>query len=98
MPFIQGAYLASYGHDMHQDVKALVKTCEACQKRDPGREEEALHPTWVSYMWQKVSLDIVHMPALQRERVFVAARDDFSGWPEARALRNTNAKSVARFI
>ena len=30
--------------------------------RDPTRIEEALHPTYVSFLFQKVSLDVVHMP------------------------------------
>jgi hypothetical protein len=34
--------------DLAKDVARHCRTCEAYQKREPGREEEALHPTWVS--------------------------------------------------
>lgn len=84
--------------DMVRDGKRYVQTCEACQKRDPARSEEALHPTWVNGMWQKVGLDIVHMPSSQGMKYLVVARDDFSGWPEARALHSATAKNVAKFL
>ena len=83
---------------MPQDVKAFVRTCEACQKRDPGRLEEALHPTWVTHMWEKIGLDVVHLPKCRGFKYLVVARDDFSGWPEARALHHATAKNVAKFI
>jgi hypothetical protein len=38
------------------------------------------------------------MPNSKGFSKLVIVRDDFSGWPEARALRNANAKSVAKFI
>ena len=47
---------------LFKDVQAFVKSCEQCQRRASGREEEALHPTWVSVLWEKVAIDIVHMP------------------------------------
>ena len=84
--------------NLARDVKNYVRTCEACQKRDPTRLEEALHPTWVNGMWQKVGLDVVHMPACRGMKYLVIARDDFSGWPEAKALHSATAKNVAKFL
>ncbi len=34
--------------NLHEEVKAYVQTCEECQRRDPSRSIEALHPTWVA--------------------------------------------------
>jgi hypothetical protein len=60
--------------------------------------EEALHPTWVSVMWQKVCLDIVYMPVIGGFKYMVLARDDLSGWVEGRPLREKTAAAVARFL
>jgi hypothetical protein len=75
-----------------------VKSCRECQMRDNRRQEEALHPTWVSAMWQKVCLDIVYMPPVQGFKYLVLARDDLSGWVEGRPLREKTAAPVARFL
>lgn len=80
------------------DSEKHVTTCEACQKRDGRRMEEALHPTWVSVMWQKVCMDIVYMPAVEGYKFLVMARDDLSGWVEGRPLRKANTASAAKFL
>ena len=80
------------------DVKAYVKTCEICQFRANDQEEEALRPTWTIDRWQKVGLDIVHMPPSRGFHYLVLARSDFSGWVEGRALRRATSESVARFL
>ena len=80
------------------DSCTYVRTCDSCQRRAPRREEEALHPTWVAGMWQKVAVDVVHMPQKDNMNYLVVARDDFSGWPEARALHAATTAAVARFV
>jgi hypothetical protein len=84
--------------DLYGDAQKYVKTCPQCQMRDPTREEEALHPTWVTLLWEKVGVDIVHMPPDKGKHYLVVARDDFSGWAEARALPEARAWRVAKFL
>jgi hypothetical protein len=84
--------------NMYDEVKKYVKTCEACQLRDPTREEEALHPTWVSVLWEKVGLDVTYMPPDRGKSFLVVARDDLSGWVEARALPDVKSWRVAKFL
>jgi hypothetical protein len=84
--------------NMGADVEKHCRTCDICQRRRPRQEQEALHPTWVSVMWKKVSLDVVHMPAVKGKRYIVVARDDLSGWVEARALSRADSKAIAKFI
>lgn len=84
--------------DLAKLVTKYVRSCEECQKRDGRRLEEALHPTWVSVMWQKVCLDIVYMPNIGGYKYLVLARDDLSGWVEGRPLREKTAPAVARFL
>ena len=87
-----------YWETCYQDTKAFVASCERCQCRDSKRLEEALYPTWSSVMFQKIGLDIVHMPACSGKDYLVVARDDLSGWVEARALANATSEAVAKFI
>jgi len=49
-------------------------------------------------MWEKVGLDVVHLPRDNGKNFFVMARDDLSGWPEGRALAKADAASIAKFI
>ena len=79
-------------------VIKYVRSCKECQMRGGRRLEEALHPTWVSVMWQKVCVDIVYMPRVKGFKYLVLARDDLSGWVEGRPLREKEAKGVARFL
>ena len=60
--------------------------------------DKELHPTLYSALWRKVGLDVVHMPKSAGFGYLVAMRDDFSGWVEAKAIRHTDAKTIAAFI
>ena len=84
--------------NLGKDVERHCRTCDICQRRRPNQEEEALHPTWVSVMWKKVALDVVHMPLVKGKAYMVAARDDLSGWVEARAIAKADSKAIAKFI
>lgn len=76
-------------------VTEVVKSCEQCQRRSPMKERENLYPTATSRLFQKVEVDGVHMGAGSGEyRYFVIARDDFSGWAEAKAMVKLDADSV----
>ena len=83
---------------MYEEVRNYVKSCERCQLRDPSREEEALHPTWVSFLWEKVAVDVVHMPMDHGKNFLVVARDDLSGWVEAEPLTSADSEKVANFL
>jgi hypothetical protein len=87
-----------YWENCYKDVKAFVASCDRCQLRDPRRLEEALYPTWSSALFEKIGLDIVQMPPCQGKNYLVVAREDLSGWVEARALAKANSASVAKFI
>lgn len=65
--------------DLSTNVRTYVRSCERCQKRKPNKEEEALHSTWVTFMWQKLGLDVVHMSKSQGKSYIIMTRDDLSG-------------------
>jgi len=83
---------------MYEDVLNYIKTCEECQRRARTRYEEPLHPTWSITVWEKVGIDVVHMPNAGNYKYIVLARDDLSGWVEGRALTAANSRNVSRFI
>ena len=85
-------------NDMSKEIAAYCKSCPACQFRAPDREDEALHPTWVSMLWQKVGVDLVMMPAVGRYKYLVLARCDLSGWVEGEPLTTSSSKVVAKFL
>ena len=84
--------------NLYADVKTYLRTCPECQKRDPTRIEEVLHPTYVSFLFQKVGLDVVYMPPCMGFNFIVLARCDLSGWVEGRALRKADSPAVAKFM
>ena len=64
---------------MYEEVRSFVKICEQCQLRDFTREKKALHPTWVSFLWEKVAVDVIHMSMDHGKHFLVVTRDDLSG-------------------
>ena len=80
-------------------VSRYQKSCYACQKMDKRKEQEPLHPTSSAFIFQKVALDIVHMPVVGRGyQYLVLARDDLTGWVEGRALKTKSSQGVAKFL
>ena len=83
---------------MYEDCRRFVESCDECQRRARIRFEEPLNPTWSATVWDKVGLDVVHMPSSGGYKYIVFARDDLSGWLEGRALTSASSKSVAKFL
>jgi reverse transcriptase-like protein/integrase-like protein len=80
------------------DCRKYVQECRACQHRDKTREEEALHPSRVVPIFGCVGIDVVKLPDCGPYNCLVVARDDFSGWPEAKPMKNPTAKKIAQFL
>ncbi|OMJ16874.1 Retrovirus-related Pol polyprotein from transposon [Smittium culicis] len=88
-----------YWPGMYSDVEKFVKSCESCQKRSRGKVKEPYYPTWESDVFKKIGVDLVLMPTGKLDmKYLVVARDDFSGWVEARPLRNNISESVWKFL
>ncbi len=88
-----------YWPGMKGSVHEWIQSCPECQQRTARREMEAHSPTLTSRIFQKVALDVVHMTAKGgRYKYLVVARDDLSGWVEARALTTIKASNLADFL
>lgn len=73
------------------------KSCEVCQKTDLGCVAEIFYPTGESTVFGRISMDVVQIKAGGAKDLIVA-RDDFSGWVEAKFLKNISSKSVVAFL
>ena len=85
-----------------KDVRDFILCCERCQKVNPALKTPVgqLHPIPVpSEVMVQIRVDISNLPKTEEGYCcIVVAIDYFSKWPEARALKNHTAKSVAKFL
>jgi hypothetical protein len=87
-----------YWDNLYKECAEHVAACRPCQKRDGQKQYETLHATEPEGLFVKIGLDVVYMSPSHGNHYLVVARDDFSGWPEARALASNKASSIAKFI
>ena len=89
-----------YWDQMYRDIKEYVKTCEECQKRQKGKRSEPLHPIQVGRAFERIGIDLVGpLPITkQNNRYIIVATDYLTRWPEARAVPDAGANTLAQFI
>jgi hypothetical protein len=89
-----------YWPQMGEDVKEYIKTCDVCQRRGPQQRREELIPIKIQGPFHRIGIDIKGpLPVTSNgNRYIVVAMDYFSKWPEARAIPNMRAETVAKFI
>ncbi|MBW0580108.1 hypothetical protein O181_119823 [Austropuccinia psidii MF-1] len=82
---------------MKKSVKKWVQSCLACHKRSQSLQREQGKSTAKSTIFERVSMDAVHIKS-GRWNCMVVARDDFSGWPETVGLVKLTAKEIAEWF
>jgi hypothetical protein len=87
-----------YWHKYYDDIRDYIKSCAPCQKKDVRRLEETLYPSQAVPLFHRITIDCTHLPLRNNKDCLVVARDDFTNWVEARAIRTPDSKKVARFI
>ena len=90
--------LRFYWPYLYSDIKHHVASCHECQIRNTKRVEIPLTVSTPATLFSKVYIDIMLMPRKKGYRYIVAARDDLSRAAEGRALKKSNAKSLAKFF
>ena len=85
---------------MFEDVRTYVKTCDTCQRRGSQTRREPLTPLKIEGPFCRVGIDIKGpLPRTEKgNRYIIVAMDYFTKWPEARAVDNIRAETVAKFI
>ena len=78
----------------------LEHACDICQHRGPQQRREELIPIKIQGPFHRIGIDIKEpLPVTSNgNRYIVVAMDYFSKWPEARAIPNIKAETVAKFI
>ncbi|XP_071842970.1 uncharacterized protein [Apostichopus japonicus] len=91
-----------YWRGLANDVLEYVKQCEACQKSNNTFDKKVakLHPIPVTSVWHQVGVDMIGpLPeTISGNKYVITLCDYFSKWPEAVAVRNKTAKTVANFL
>ena len=86
--------------NMFQEIKEFVESCDACQRKNPAVKSQPLHPIKVTGPFDQIGIDIVgRLPKSKRgNQYIIVAVDYFTKWPEARAIEDIKASTVAQFI
>jgi hypothetical protein len=89
-----------YWDQMYKDIQNYVKSCETCQKRLKGKRKEPLHPIQVGRAFERIGIDLVGPLQItqQNNRYIIVATDYLTRWPEARAVPDAGAETLAKFI
>lgn len=87
--------LRAWWPGLEKDIRRYVKSCDLCQRQNPVQEREKSAITLPAGLFSKIHFDCVH---LRQGLYFISARDDLSGWVEARILRNLKSKTCAKFV
>jgi hypothetical protein len=89
-----------YWPRMYKMVEQYVKSCDSCQRRGKPKRVEALHPIPVGDPFDQVGIDIVGplTETTNGNRYIIVATEYLTKWPEARAISDTKASTVAKFI
>ncbi len=85
-------------NDLYDDVQKYVKICSQCQMRNSIKEKEAFHFIWMTLLWKKIEMNIVHMSSNKEKHYLIVTRDDFFDWTETRALFETKAWRMTKFL
>ena len=86
--------------NMGDDIKAYIKSCDTCQRRQRPMKTEPLHSLKVGQPFDRLGMDIVGPLPLTKNgnQYIVVATEYLTKWPEARALPDAKATSVVSFF
>ncbi len=85
-------------NDLYDDAQKYVKICSQCQMRDSIKKEKAFHFIWMTFLWKKIEVNIVHMSSNKEKHYLIVARDDFFEWAETRVLFEAKAWRMTKFL
>lgn len=89
-----------YWDQMYRDIQEYVRTCTECQVRKKGTRKEPLHPIQIGRAFERIGIDLVGpLPITQQNnRYIIVATEYLTRWPEARAVPDATAETLAKFI
>jgi hypothetical protein len=66
--------------------------------RNSIKEKEALHFIWMTLLWKKIEMNIVHMSSNKKKHYLIVVRDDYFEWTKARVLFETKTWRMTKFL
>ncbi|GBC15302.2 putative integrase core domain protein [Rhizophagus irregularis DAOM 181602=DAOM 197198] len=86
--------------NMKRDVEKYVKSCDNCQRRNNPQGLHELHPIEVKEPFHMIGIDVIGPLSRTEEgnKYIVVAIDFFTKWPEAKVIKEANAKEISKFI
>ncbi|GBC28728.2 retrovirus-related Pol polyprotein from transposon 412 [Rhizophagus irregularis DAOM 181602=DAOM 197198] len=86
--------------NMKRDIEKYVKSCDNCQRRNNPQGLHELHPIEVKEPFHMIGIDVIGpLPRTEEgNKYIVVAIDFFTKWPEAKAIKEANAKEISKFI
>src|SRR5579884_1270967 len=85
---------------MGTDIKNFIRSCETCQRTGGRITKQPLHPIKVGQSFDRIVIDLVGPCKVikKRNRYIAVAIDPLTKWPEAKAIPNKEASTIAKFI
>ena len=83
---------------LEQDVKRYVDTCHQCQLRQTTKVRIPPVVATPAPLFRKAYVDTMFMPRAHGLRYIVQARCSLTAWPEWRALRAENGRTIGAFL
>jgi hypothetical protein len=84
----------------YEDMKYHVRSCRECQLFSPSLKNPATMRVPIHYLFEQFSIDFVGpLPKSNNGNIHIlVAIENFSRWPVAIAVPNTEAKTVSNFL
>ena len=84
----------------YKDVQNYVCLCEVCQKWDKCKRKEPLYPIQIGHSFERIGIDLVGpLPITTRTNCYIIIVTDYlTRWPEAKAVPDAGANTLAQFI
>ena len=85
---------------MQYTIQKYIANCEVCQRDGRRQKNENLHTIKVNQPFEKVGIDIVSpLPKTKNNNCYIVVAIDYlTKQPEARAIPDQTARSVASFF
>src|SRR2546423_2915582 len=89
-----------YWKGMYEDTKKYIKCCDNCQRRGQKGENCYLNPIEVREPFERIGIDFVGPLEKTRRgnRYILVVTNYLTKWPEAKAMKDTTATNVVKFI
>ena len=89
-----------YWDQMYKDIRNYIQVCEVCQKRAKMKRKEPLYYIQVGWAFERIEINLVGPLTITKQNncYIIVATDYLIRWPEAKAVPDAGAETLAKFI